>query len=171
MTLANTTDHEARLARATKQAGDMRRVTEILIPLLFAAIVLPLIGGVYLELFERDGGVSGALLRVIEAAPALLAAFAVVALRGVIGEYAAGNLLSQRSSEAFRAAGRWALGALGFKIVIAPIAVALLTNTPFPWRTEPLDIALMVFAALVLMIGEVLQTAAAALKAENDQIV
>jgi hypothetical protein len=163
--------HDARLARATKQAGDMRRVTEMLIPLLIAAIGLPLIGGVYLEVFERDGGVTGAVLRVIDSVPAMLAAMAVISLHGVLVEYTAGRLLSQRASDAFRHAGQWALGAFGVKIVVLPIAAAILTSTPYAWRFDPLDIALMVFAALVVMIGEVLQTAAAALKAENDQII
>jgi hypothetical protein len=163
--------HDARLAHTAKQAANMVKITALLIPILIAAIALPLIGGVYLELFERDGGVAGAALRVIDAVPAIFAAVAVVSLHGVLVAYASGDLLSKRASDAFHYAGLWALAAFGVKIVLLPMATAMLTNSPYEWRSDPLDIALMVFAALVLMIGGVLQSAAAALKAENDQIV
>lgn len=163
--------NDTRLARTTKQASNMVLITSVFIPLLIAAIALPLIGGVYLELFERDGGIAGAALRVIDAVPAILAAIAVISLHGVLIAYASGGLLSKRASDAFHYAGLWALGAFGVKIVLQPIVTAIISNSPYEWRFDPFDIALMVFAALVLMVGGVLQTAAAALKAENDQIV
>jgi hypothetical protein len=52
-----------------------------------------------------------------------------------------------------------------------PLLTAFLGGPAFDWRFDALDIALMAFAALLLMIGTVIQAAAAALKAENDQIV
>lgn len=164
-------DAHARLASATKQAAAMRRTTEVLIPLLVAAIALPLIGSVYLALAEDRGGAIGALIHVLNATPAICAAVAVAALCGVIGEYAAGRMLSAKASTGFRRAGYWALGAFLLKIAIVPAAVALLSSEPFAWRFDPLNIALMAFSALVLMIGTVLETAAEALQAENDQIV
>lgn len=164
-------DVQTRLATAMKQAAAMTRTAEVLIPLLAAAIALPLIGNVYLALAEDRGGAIGALAHVLEATPAICAAMAVTALCGVIGEYAAGRMLSAKASTGFRRAGYWALAAFLLKVAIVPVALALLSNAAFAWRFDPLNIALMAFAALVLMIGTVLETAAAALKAENDQIV
>jgi len=92
---------ETRLVKARAQAAQVRTITEILIPMLLAAIGLPLIGELYLVTFEPSS---------------------------------------------------WAAAAFG-------------------WRFDPLDIALMTFAVSVMMIGNVLEAAAASLKAENDQIV
>ncbi|MEQ1491624.1 MAG: hypothetical protein ABL932_13855, partial [Terricaulis sp.] len=68
-------------------------------------------------------------------------------------------------------AGLLALAAFMLKLLIAPLAISLLGGTAFAWRFDPLDITLMVFASSVMMIGSTLEAAAAALKAENDQIV
>ncbi|MBN8606475.1 MAG: hypothetical protein J0L81_06115 [Caulobacterales bacterium] len=164
-------DPHAQLESAAKQARSMRRVTEILIPLLVAAIALPLIGGVYLALFEGRGGVVGALIHIIAATPAICAAMAVIGLHGVISEYTAGRMLSAAASDGFRRAGVWALAAFLLKLSVVPLLTAFLGGPAFDWRFDALDIALMAFAALLLMIGTVIQAAAAALKAENDQIV
>jgi hypothetical protein len=82
----------------------------------------------------------------------------------------AGSSLTKPAA-AFQLAGISALAAFFLKLLVAPIAIALLGGAPFAWRFDPLDIALMVFASSVLMIGGVLDAAVASLKAENDQIV
>lgn len=164
-------DPQTQLASAAKQARSMQRVTEILIPLLVAAIALPLVGSVYLALAEGRGGVAGAVIHIVAATPAICAAIAVIGLHGVISEYTAGRMLSATASNGFRRAGIWALAAFLLKLAVVPVLTALLGGPAFAWRFDALDIALMAFAALVLMIGTVIQAAAAALKAENDQIV
>jgi hypothetical protein len=164
-------DPQAQLASAAKQARSMQRITEILIPLLVAAIALPLLGSVYLALVEGRGGVAGAMIHIIAATPAVCAAIAVIGLHGVISEYTAGRMLSASASDGFSKAGVWALAAFLLKLAVVPVLTALLGGAAFTWRFESLDIALMAFASLVLMIGTVIQAAAAALKAENDQIV
>jgi hypothetical protein len=162
---------ETNLALATSQAVRLQRTTQILIPLLLAAIVLPLIGGVYLELFERNGGAVGAINRIALAIPAVCAAVAVIALHGVLTEYAAGRILSAKASDGFRRAGYWVLAAFFVKMIGFPLLALLTPDAPIAWQFEPLDIALMAFASLVIMIGTVLEAAAKALKADNDQIV
>lgn len=164
-------DPQAQLASAARQARSMQRVTEILIPLLVAAIALPLIGSVYLALVEGRGGPAAALIHIVAATPAICAAIAVIGLHGVISEYTAGRMLSPAASEGFRHAGAWALAAFLVKLTVAPVLAGMLGGPAFTWRFEALDLALMAFAALVVMIGTVIQAAAAALKAENDQIV
>ncbi len=162
---------------ARKQAGQMRTLSELLIPILLAAICLPLIGDVYLTAAEPPpwaaalGAPLAILIKLISYAPALCAATAVIALRAVFVEYQAGRFLAARASKAFQRAGLFALAAFLLKIFIAPIAIALLGGPVFSWRFDPLDLALMAFSIFVLMIGGVLEAVAASLKAENDEIV
>jgi hypothetical protein len=171
------TIEEARLAKARAQANQVRMLNEILITILLAAILLPLIGEIYLVTFEpapwaqQIGAPLAVATKLISYAPALAAAAAVIALRNVFAEYKEGRFLSPKASSAFQRAGVWALIAFLLKMLIAPLAVSLLGGEAFNWRFDPLDIALMAFAISVFMIGGVLEAAAAALKAENDQIV
>lgn len=155
----------------------MRKTIDTLIPILLAAIVLPLIGEIYLVTFEPKpwavdvGPARAVLIKLFGYAPALVGAFAVMTLRAVFVEYQDGRFLSAKASAAFQRAGFWALGAFLLQMLVTPLAVSVLGGEPFNWRFDPLDIALMAFAVSVLMIGGVLEAAAASLKAENDQIV
>lgn len=168
---------ETRLEKARAQAGQMRTMSEILIPLLVAAIALPLIGELYLVTFEPAhwaaelGAPLAIAIKLVSYAPAIVGAVAVIMLRTVFVEYQEGRFLSAKASSAFQSAGVWALAAFLLKMFVAPFVVSLLGGAAFNWRFDPLDIALMAFATSVLMIGGVLEAAAASLKAENDQIV
>lgn len=168
---------DIRVQKARKQAGRMRVMSAVLIPMLIAAIGLPLIGEIYLVTFEpapwaaEVGALSAVLIKVLTYAPAIAAAAAVVMLQPALVEYHEGRFVSEKASAAFQLAGIWALAAFFLKLLVAPLAVSWLGGAPFSWRTDPLDIALMVFAASVTMIGGVLDAAVAALKADNDQIV
>lgn len=168
---------ELRMRKARAQAGQMRVMSAFLMPILVAAIGLPLIGELYLVSFEpapwavEVGPARAISIKLFSYAPAMAAAAAVAMLQPVLVEYHEGRFVSAKASAAFQMAGLLALAALLFKLLIAPLAVALLGGPPFIWRSDPLDIALMVFAAAVLMIGSVLEAAVASLKAENDQIV
>ncbi len=170
-------DETLLVTAARKQAGQMRALSEVLIPILLAAICLPLIGDVYLTATEPApwaaelGAPLAVVIKLISYAPALCAAAAVIVLRVVFVEYQAGRFLFGRASTAFQRAGSFALAAFLLKIVIAPIAIALLGGPAFSWRFDPLDIALMAFSIFVLMIGGVLEAVAASLKAESDEIV
>jgi hypothetical protein len=173
--LTDVPDAAVRLTAAQKQAGVLRRTTDTLIPILLAAICLPLIGDVFLTITEPRPDalhVTQAVpIKLLAYAPALCIAAAVIVLRRVFAEYEQGRFVSERASSGFSRAGVWAITGLMLKTFIAPILVALIGGAAFSWRFDPFDIGLLVFAGFVLMIGSVLEAAAAALKAENDQIV
>ncbi len=170
-------DAASRIQKARTQVGQMRVMSAILIPMLIAAIGLPLIGEIYLVTFEPapwavEAGVPTAILiKVLTYAPAIAAAAAVMMLQPVLVEYHDGRFVSDKTSAAFQLAGLSALAAFFLKLLISPLAISFLGGAAFTWRFDPLDIALMVFAACVMMIGGVLDAAVASLKAENDQIV
>lgn len=171
------TTENGRITLARKHTGMMLVLNATLIPLLVAAIGLPLIGELYLVTFEPApraaalGAPAAALIKLISYAPAIAAASAVILLQPVLVAYSQGRFVSETASAAFVSAGSAAIGALLLKLLGAPFAIALLGGAAFSWRFDPLDVALMVFAATVMMIGVALDAAAAALKADNDQIV
>lgn len=171
------TNADDRLSRVREQARQMRTIGSVLMPILLAAILLPLIGELYLVSFEPApwavalGAPIAALVKLVGYTPALAGAGAVITLRPVFAQYEQGHFLSEQASTAFQRAGLWALAAFNLKLLVAPLVISMLGGAAFNWRFDPLDIALMTFAAFVLMIGGALQAAASALKAENDQIV
>lgn len=168
---------DVRVQQARKWAGQMRVISATLIPILGAAIGLPLIGEIYLVTFEPApwaaelGALPAVLIKILAYSPAIAAATAVVTLQPALVEYHEGRFVSNKASTAFQSAGICALVAFFLKLFVAPLAISWLGGAPFTWRADPLDIALMVFAASVMMIGNILDAAVAALKAENDQIV
>lgn len=168
---------DVRIEKARTQAGQIRVLNELLIPLLVAAVGLPLIGELYLVSFEPApwvaelGAPRAIMIKLLSYAPAIAAVGAVIALRPVLIEYHEGRFVSEKASRAFQLAGSLALAAFFLKLLISPLLIALLGGAAFTWRVDPLDIALMVFASSVMMIGGALNAAAASLKAENDQIV
>jgi hypothetical protein len=170
-------DVDSRIQKARAQAGQMRAMSAMLIPILVAAIGLPFIGEIYMVAFEpalwavEVGAPTAILIKFLSYAPAVAAAAAVIMLQPVLVEYHEGRFVSDKASAAFQMAGLSALAALFLNLLVSPLAISLLGGAPFTWRFDPLDISLVVFAASVMMIGGVLDAAVASLKAENDQIV
>jgi hypothetical protein len=168
---------ELRAEKARAQAGQMSVLHAVLIPMLVAAVGLPLIGELYLVTYEPApwaaelGAPLAVAIKLLSYAPAIAAVGAVIMLRPVLVEYHEGRVVSDKASRAFQLAGLLALAAFMLKLFIVPLAISLLGGPAFAWRFDLLDIALMVLASTVLMIGGVLEAAAASLKAENDQIV
>lgn len=171
------TTEDGRIALTRRHAGMMRVINATLIPILIAAIGPPLIGELYLVTFEPTpwagalGAPAAALVKLFSHAPAITAAAAVILLQPVLVEYSQGRFVPEKASAAFVRAGLAAIAALLLKLLVAPGAIALLGGAAFTWRSDPLGIALMVFAATVMMIGRALDAAAASFKADNDQIV
>jgi hypothetical protein len=171
------TDEAQRVATARKQAGQMRFLSEMLAPMLVAAIGLPLIGDLYLTAFEPApwatalGTPTALAIKLVNYGPAIVAAAAVIALRPVFVEFQEARFVSAKASAAFQHAGILALVGFTLKMLVAPALTALLGGEAFSWRFEMFDIAMMAFASFVLMVGGALDAAAAALKSENDQIV
>ena len=167
---------DSHIEKARALAGAVAVMNAFLIPLLVAAVGLPLIGELYLVTFEPApwaaelGPYLAIMIKLLSYAPAIAAVGAVIVLSPVLVEYHEGRFTSKKASGAFQWAGLLALAAFMLKLLIVPLAISLLGGA-FAWRFDPLDIALMVFASSVLMVGSVLEAAAASLKAENDQIV
>ena len=170
-------DVDTQIQKARTQAGQMRVMSATLIPMLVAAIGLPFIGEIYLVAFEpapwaiEVGAVAAILIKILSYAPAVAAAAAVIVLQPVLVEYHAGRFVSEKASAAFQLAGLSALAAFFLKMLVSPLAISLLGGAAFAWRFDPLDVALVVFSASVMMIGGALAAAVASLKAENDQII
>lgn len=158
-------------------AHKARVSAEILIPLLFAAITLPLIGQVYLAIFEPPPGalpaLNAVLAHLIRGAPSLIIAFSMLGIAKVLREYEQGRYVSLSASAEMKRIGTGGLIALILNALIAPALIAALRGEPI-WpalNPGPFDLSIMIFASFTLTLGGVLEDAAKQLKAENDQIV
>ncbi|MBM3750012.1 MAG: hypothetical protein FJW21_02355 [Acidimicrobiia bacterium] len=155
-----------------------RMFVEFVIPLLVAAIGLPLVGGVYLIAtgdIDAVGSLStgsALLLRLAEAVPAVLLALCIVALRKVLLEYERGQFLSVVATTSFERVGAFALVAILAQVVGVPaLRAALLGEWRLMLDYTMFDVSLLLFGALLSMVGAVFGRAAVAIKAENDEIV
>lgn len=108
----------------------------------------------------------------LEAGPNLLLAGALGELWKVLSEYEQGRFFTLKAALGVRMTGEWALWALGFKVLISPTLLGYVVGEGrgFVMNFETFDLGLMAFAAFVMLVGRVLE-AAAAIKSENDEIV
>jgi hypothetical protein len=158
------------------EARRARLMTEVTIPLLFAAIGLPLIGRLYLALFEAAVGalaLLNAFIIVLEAAPSLILGYALLGVSGLLHEYEQGRFLSLTASSRLKRVGQWALAALLLQFVVVPVLAAALRRQAWfeALQFDVFNLGVLVFAAFMLTVGAVLEAAAKALQAENEQIV
>ena len=161
--------------RSAQSAGTMVRIA---IPMLFAAIVLPLIGRVYLAVFESAAADAQAIwtnvaVHVVEALPALILSWTMFGVSSVLAEYERGRFLSLRASLGLKRVGLGAMVALLLNALAVPVAVAALRGTPLWAALNPdvFDLCIWMFAAGMLTVGGVLEAAARDLQHEHDQIV
>lgn len=171
------TDAGTRVGQAKASARSLATMGAILTPVLGAAVGLPLIGRLFLGVTEPpDGGAGRAghiAVLVAEALPGVLLVVAVAALVGVFREYQNGRFLSAAASRSFRRAGTWGLASFLSKILVVP-AVSVLAGqrgVETLFDVSSFDTGLLVFAAFVLSAGTVLESAAASIQAENDEII
>lgn len=146
----------------------------IVAPMLVAAVVLPLIGRLYLATFEGTAPAGPAVAAILlEALPALILAWAVFGVISVLSEYGQGRFVSLRASTGLQRAGASAIVALLLQVVLAPVGLAALGGQPLWPALNPntLDLAMMIFAVGMLAIGGALEAAARDMQSENDQIV
>jgi hypothetical protein len=112
--------------------------------------------------------------RLLLALPSLLLAGVCFDLSRVLGEYAQGHFFTRRASLGVRKAGEGVLWAMAFKCVLSPTLYAYVAEGarggPPIVRFETFDLGLIALGFFIMVMGRVLQ-AAAALKAENDEIV
>ena len=164
------------MSSANQVARKARTLAQIAIPLLFAGIVLPLIGALYLAFFEPQPGAdpaTTALVALIEAVPPLILAWSMLGLTKVLVEYEAGRYLSLEASAALKRVGQGGLLALLLNVIVVPPLAALLRGEAVLAAFNPniFDLCVLMFASTTLTVGYVLEDAAKQLKAENDQIV
>lgn len=114
----------------------------------------------------RDGAAGLA-----SAAPLFLFALALWSLNRALGEYKGGVFFSLRSARAILHAGLWADAAMIMKVLVTPTILGALVHEPgLHVDFERADFGVMALAMGLTFMGRVLE-GAAALKAENDQIV
>ncbi|HRE43363.1 MAG TPA: DUF2975 domain-containing protein [Terricaulis sp.] len=171
----------APLARAQKLAAASQVIAII------AAIMLSVSAAVdvFLPPLTRLGGLEPgwagtfALInligaRAILAAPVIILASVCLDLRKVLSDYAEGRFFTLRAAKGVRKTGEGVLWAMAFKCVISPTLYGLVAEGarggPPEVRIESFDLGLIALGFFIMMIGRVLE-AAAAIKAENDEIV
>ena len=106
------------------------------------------------------------------AIPLFLFADALAALRKALDEYAAGRFFSETAGRAVKRAGEIGLVAMVFKIVASPTIFGWIENRGGPLKFDfaIYDLGVIAFVLFIGAVGRVL-VAAAAIKAENDQII
>lgn len=163
-------------ASASQTAKTMRQLSQAAIPILIAAIALPLIGQIYLALFEPQPGANAAALigaHVLRALPALILAGSLFGLVRVLREYEAGRFLSAEAGAAFKRVSAGAMIALIAHVAAAPILIGLIEGKSLSemLQADTFSLCIMVFCAAMLTVGALLEDAARVLKSEHDQIV
>lgn len=159
--------------RTVRTAGTWVRIST---PVLFAAVVLPLIGRLYLALFEPADGViawTAVAAIVLEALPPLILAWTMFGVVSVLAEYEMARYVSLRASAGLKRAGTGATVALILQVLVVPVGLAALHGQPLWAAISPnvFDLAVMIFASSMLTIGSVLEAAARELQDEVDQMV
>lgn len=163
--------------RMEHTAGRMAVMVATVIPLQVAAITLPLIGRVYLAIFEpavADAQTiwANVAVHILEALPALILSWTMFGVSRVLLEYGEGRYLSLRASQALKWVGLGALVALLLNVTV-PVIVAALRGSSL-WtalNADMFDVAVLLFAGGIQTIGSVLEAAARNLQNEHDQIV
>lgn len=173
------TEHAQPLSDRTQTVRLTRILADTSIPLVVAAIGLPLIGQTYLAMFEPRPDVAHlglsqrVLLHAIAAMPSILMSCALFALRRVLLEYEKGQFLSRTAIGSFRRVGQWAVTVLVIRLLVTPILLPAIRGERIVLFRgyDTFDISLLLFGALVALVGASFEAAALAIKAENDEII
>lgn len=106
------------------------------------------------------------------ALPFFLFADAMAALRRALKEYGEGRFFSEVAGAAVSRSGTIVLAAMAFKTALTPTIQQSIEAASFSLRFDfdLFDLGIVAFAVFVAAVGRVLD-AAAAIKAENDQII
>ena len=111
------------------------------------------------------------LTQFIEVTPNLILVWALEELRGVLNEYGAGRFFTQRAATGVRKTGEAVVWAVGIQAVLAPTLLFYLGSADeLGMRFTTFSLALAAIGLFVMLMGRVLE-AAAAIKADSDQIV
>ena len=103
--------------------------------------------------------------------PSLLLIWALTQVRAVLGEYGAGRMFTPRTAAGVRKVGEALVLAVVARTAIVPVLHFYLGAAPeLGMRLSTFDLALAAIGVFVMLMGRVLE-AAAAIKADSDQIV
>jgi hypothetical protein len=171
----------APLARARKLAEASSVIAVIAAIMLIVLAIVAVAAPALRALVGLERGWEGtlALIQVVGAqlllaTPTLLLAGVCIDLRRVLDEYANGRFFTQRASAGVRKAGEGILVAMAFKCVLSPwlyeIVAEGVRGGPPSVHVESFDLGLIALGFFVMVMGRVLE-AAAALQAEHDEIV
>lgn len=170
----------APLARAQKLAAAAQVIALIAAIMLSVSAAADIIAPSLVLLADLPHGWEGTAalinaigVRALLAAPTIILASVCLDLRNVLAEYAEGRFFTLRASQGVRKTGEGLLWAMAFKCVISPTLYGIIAEgargAP-EVRIESFDLGLVALGFFIMLIGRVLQ-AAAAIKAENDEIV
>jgi hypothetical protein len=112
--------------------------------------------------------------KLLLALPGFILAGVCVDLSRVLREYADGRYFTLRASAGVRKVGERILYAMAFQCVLSPVLYSIVADGArglvFDLRFDTFDLGLVALGFFIMVMGRVLQ-AAAALKADHDQIV
>lgn len=111
-----------------------------------------------------------ALVALIPALPLAIFFLSVFRLRQALDHYSDGEFFSAKPARHIAGAGITAALALVAAAVVAPALQAWSEGTPYSFAIDPVLAPMLAFALFVMIVGRILE-AAAAIKAENDQII
>lgn len=171
----------APLARAQKLAAAAATIAVIAAVLLAITAALDVFAPGLRQLRSAGPGWEGVsdIIRIVGAhlllaLPSFLLAGACLDLSRVLSEYAEGRFFTARAAAGVRKAGEGILWAMAFQCVLSPTLASIVSEggqgRNFTVRFETFDLGLIALGFFVMVMGRVLQ-AAAAIKAENDEIV
>lgn len=166
-------DRARRLAR-TASGMALAALIVVLIVTVIRDIALPILLNVREMMQPGQAGVAAVLRTVLSgfanALPNLLLVSALTQLRVVLGEYAAGRFFTAAAARGVRKTGEALLWALAVKVAVTPTLMFYIAGEPLGLDLATFDLGLAAIALFVLLMGRVLE-AAAAIKADSDQIV
>jgi len=161
-----------RLQRARRIAS-LAHVVAIVACVLIVVMLVQSVIPALTTYFSAEGSsasrLNGALTALIPALPLVFFFFSLFRLRQALDHYSDGEFFSPKPGRHIAGAGICAVLALA-AVIAAPALQAWAAGTRIPFELEPVMAAMLAFALFVMIVGRILE-AAAAIKAENDQIV
>lgn len=170
-------DTTAPLQRAQEQAKSAHVLVSIGVLILVLTAALDVIVPLFRALRDNELGTLGdgvtlVGLGLIAATPLVFFAIALAYLNHALEAYRQGEFFSLRSAGALREAGLWSIAALAMKIAGAPTMTQWIAHrqSGLTFDFDRFDFGVLGLALALTLLGRVME-AAAAIKADSDQIV
>lgn len=170
-------DTAAPLQQAEQQARSAHVLVSIAVVVLSLTAAVDVVVPVFRalrggEIETFSAGVNLIGVQLIAATPLLFFAVALAHLNQALDAYRQGQFFSLRSAGALREAGAWSVSALIMKIAGAPTLIQWIgrRESGLTFDLDQYDFGVLGLALALVLIGRVME-AAAAIKADSDQIV